>query len=82
MLALWVGLWRAGFTATMRLTGLAVTGVLLSWYVVTDLLARSGFDNEHWDVMRPVGWAIATAWLIPLMRSKTIGLALDAIPPW
>jgi hypothetical protein len=33
-------------------------------------------------VMRPVGWMIAILWLIPLMRSATIGAALDALPLW
>src|SRR5262249_3481016 len=82
VVALWIGFWRAGLNGKARVTGLIMTGVLLAWYLVTDQLARSGFYNAHWDVMRPLCWAIAAVWLVPLMRSKSVGLALDAIPTW
>jgi hypothetical protein len=79
---LWFGLVRAGFSPKARTTGLVVTGLLLVWWVASDLLGRSGFYTEHWGVMRPVGWTIAILAVIPLMRSATIGSALDALPLW
>ena len=59
MVALWIGFWRAGWSGKARMTGLIVTGVFLAWYTVTEQLARSGFYNAHWDVMRPLCWAMA-----------------------
>jgi hypothetical protein len=82
ILILWFGLVRAGFSPKARTTGLVVTGLLLVWWVASDLLARSGFYTQHWGVMRPVCWMIAILWVIPLMRSATIGGALDALPLW
>jgi hypothetical protein len=82
ILILWIGLVRAGFSPRARTTGLVVTGMLLVWWVASDLLARSGFFTEHWGVMRPVCWMIAILLVIPLMRSATIGGALDALPLW
>jgi hypothetical protein len=82
VLILWFGLLRAGFSPKARMTGIVVTGVLLVWWVATDLLVRSGFYTENWGVMRPVCWAIAILLVIPLVRSATIGSALDALPPW
>jgi hypothetical protein len=82
ILILWIGLVRAGFSPKARMTGLVVTGLLLVWWVATDQLARSGLYTQHWDVMRPVCWIIAILWTIPLMRSATIGSALDALPLW
>jgi hypothetical protein len=79
---LWFGLWRAGLASRARATGLAITALLLVWWMATDQLARSGFYAAHWTVMRPLCWAIAIACLIPLLRSQTIGAALDAIPAW
>jgi hypothetical protein len=66
ILILWIGLVRAGLSPKARTTGLLVTGLLLVWWVASDLVGRSG--TQHWDVMRPVGWMIAILWLIPLMR--------------
>jgi hypothetical protein len=82
ILILWIGLARAGFSPRSRTTGLVVTGLLLVWWVASDLLARSGFFTEHWGMMRPVCWMIAILLVIPLMRSATIGGALDALPLW
>ena len=82
ILILWFGLVRAGFTPKARATGLVATGVLLVWWVASDLLVRSGFCTEHWGVMRPVCWTIAILLVIPLMRSATIGSALDTLPLW
>jgi len=82
ILILWIGLVRAGLSPKARTTGLLVTGLLVLWWVASDLIGRSGFYTQHWDVMRPVGWTIAILWLIPLMRSATIGTALDALPLW
>jgi hypothetical protein len=82
MLVLWFGLWRAGLARKSRATGLVITALLLVWWMATDQLGRSGFYNAHWTVMRPLCWAIAIACLIPLLRSQTIGAALDAIPAW
>src|SRR5215467_6185572 len=82
ILILWFGLVRAGFSPKARARGLVVTGLLLVWWVASDLLGRSGFYSEHWAVMRPVCWTIAILWVIPLVRSATIGRALDALPLW
>jgi hypothetical protein len=82
ILALWIGLARAGFTPKARTTGLVATGLLVVWLVTMEFLGRSGFYTQHWDVMRPVGWMIAILWLILLMRSETIGGVLDALPLW
>lgn len=82
ILVLWLGLRRAGLISKARLLGIAATGVLLVWWVTIDQLARSGFYASHWNVMRPLCWAIAVAWLIPLMRSERLGAVLDASPPW
>jgi hypothetical protein len=82
ILILWIGLARAGLSPKARTTGLLMTGLLLVWWVASDLVARSGFYTQHWDVMRPIGWMIAILWLIPLMRSATIDAALDALPLW
>jgi hypothetical protein len=82
ILGLWTALWRAGLLPKARLTGIVTTAVLLVWFVTTDQLGRAGFYAPHWQVMRPVGWAIALVWLIPLTRSQALGAALDAIPPW
>jgi hypothetical protein len=82
ILVLWIGLMRAGPAPKARTTGLVVTGLLLVWWGVSDLIARSGFYTQHWGMMRPVGWIIAILWVIPLMRSATIGSALDAMPLW
>ena len=79
---LWLGLVRAGFSPKARTTGLVVTGLLLVWWIASDLVGRSGLYTEHWGVMRPVGWTIAILCVIPLMRSATIGSALDALPLW
>jgi hypothetical protein len=82
ILILWFGLVRAGFSPKARTTGLVVTSLLLVWWVASDLLGRSGFYTQHWGVMRPFCWTIAILWVIPLMRSATIGSALDALPLW
>jgi hypothetical protein len=82
ILGLWTALWRAGLLPKARLTGIVTTALLLVWFVTTDQLGRAGFYAPHWQVMRPVGWAIALVWLIPLTRSQALGAALDAIPPW
>jgi hypothetical protein len=82
ILGLWVGLRRARLLPKARMTGIVTTGVLVVWFVTTDQLGRAGFYAPHWTVMRPVGWAIAILWLIPLLRSQSIGTALDTIPPW
>jgi len=82
MLGLWFGLWRTGLAPKARTTGLVVTALLLVWWLATDQLGRSGFYPPNWGVMRPVGWIIAIACLIPLLRSETIGAALDTIPAW
>jgi hypothetical protein len=82
ILVLWVGLWRAGLASRARALGLVMTAVLLVWYVASDQLGRAGFYPPNWGVMRPVGWIIAIAFLIPLLRSQTIGAALDSIPAW
>jgi hypothetical protein len=82
ILILWFGLMRAGFSPKARTTGFVVTGLLLVWWVASDLIARSGFHTQYWGVMRPVCWMIPILWLIPLVRSTTIGSALDALPLW
>jgi hypothetical protein len=82
ILGLWTALWRAGLLPKARLTGIIATVVLLVWFVTSDQLGRAGFYAPHWQVMRPVGWAIALVWLIPLTRSQSLGEALDAVPPW
>jgi hypothetical protein len=82
MLALWLGLWRAGLVPRARTIGLVITALLLVWWMATDQLGRSGFLSPNWGVMRPVGWIVAIGCLIPLLRSQTIGAALDAIPAW
>ena len=82
ILGLWVGLQRAGLTPKARMTGIVTTGLLLVWWLTTDQLGRAGFYAPHWQVMRPLGWAVAIVWLVPLARSESIGAALDAIPPW
>jgi hypothetical protein len=82
ILILWFGLVRAGFSPKARTTGLVVTGLLLVWWVASDLLVRSGFYTQHWGMTRPVCWTIAILLVIPLMRSATIGGALDALPLW
>jgi hypothetical protein len=82
LLALWFGLWRAGLVPKTRTIGLVVTALLLAWWLATDQLGRAGFYPSNWGVMRPVGWIIAIACLIPLLRSQTIGEALDTIPAW
>jgi hypothetical protein len=82
ILFLWFGLARAGVTPKTRTSGLLATGLLLAWWMASELLGRSGFYAQHWDVMRPVGWMIAILWLIPLLRSAAIGGALDAAPLW
>jgi hypothetical protein len=82
IMGLWVALRRAGLTPKARMTGIITTGLLLVWWVTIDQLARSGFYASYWSVMRPLCWAIAIAWLIPLTRSESIGVALEAIPPW
>jgi hypothetical protein len=82
ILGLWVGLRRAGLLPKARMTGIVATVLLLTWFITTDQLGRAGFYAPHWDVMRPVGWAVAVVWLIPLVRSQSIGAALDTIPPW
>jgi hypothetical protein len=82
VLSLWFGLWRAGLAPRARATGLVITALLLVWWMATDQLGRSGFYPPNWGVMRPVGWIVAIACLIPLLRSQTIGAALDAIPAW
>jgi hypothetical protein len=82
ILILWIGLVRTGFSPKARMTGLLATGLLLFWWVASDLLGRSGFYTQHWDVMRPVGWIIAILCGILLMRSATIAAALDALPLW
>jgi len=81
-LILWIGLVRAGLSPKARMIGLLVTGLLLVWWVASDLLGRTGFYTQHWDVMRPVGWMIAILCVIPLMRSATVAAALDAVPLW
>jgi hypothetical protein len=81
-LSLWFGLWRAGLASKSRSIGLVVTALLLVWWLATDQLGRSGFYPPNWGMMRPVGWIISIACLIPLLRSQTIGAALDAIPAW
>jgi hypothetical protein len=82
ILGLWVGLRRAGLLPKARMTGIVATVLLLVWFVTSDQLGRAGFYAAHWGVMRPVGWAIAIVWLIPLLRLASIGAALDTIPPW
>jgi hypothetical protein len=82
LLMLWVGLWRAGLTPRSRLTGIAISALLLAWWIATDQLGRSGVYPPNWGVMRPVGWIIAIACLVPLLRSQTVGMALDATPAW
>jgi hypothetical protein len=82
ILALWIGLVRAGMTPKARMIGLVVTSLLLVWRVASEYLGWSGFYTQHWDVMRPVGWMVAILCVIPLMRSTTIGRALDALPLW
>jgi hypothetical protein len=82
ILALWIGLVRAGMTPKARTIGLVVTSLLMVWRVASEYLGWSGFYTQHWDVMRPVGWMIAILCVIPLMRSATIGRALDALPLW
>jgi hypothetical protein len=82
VLLLWFGLWRAGLASRARATGLVITALLLVWWMATDQLGRSGFYPPNWAVMRAVGWIVAIACLIPLLRSQTIGAALDAIPAW
>ena len=82
MLGLWVGLRRAGLTRNARMTGIVATGLLLVWWLTMDALGRAGFFAPNWSFMRPLGWAIAIAWLVPLTRSESIGAALDAVPPW
>jgi hypothetical protein len=82
ILALWIGLARVGLTPKARTVGLVVTSLLLVWRVASEYLGWSGFYTQHWDVMRPVGWMIAILCVIPLMRSTTIGSALDALPLW
>lgn len=82
VVGLWVALRRAGLTPKARMIGIVITGVLAVWYVTMDLLGRSGFLAANWTFMRPLGWAIATLWLVPLTRSQVIGAALDAIPSW
>jgi hypothetical protein len=82
MLLLWFGVWRADLAAKSRATGLVITALLLAWWMATDQLGRSGFYPPNWGLMRPVGWIVAIACLIPLLRSQTIGAALDAIPAW
>lgn len=82
ILGLWYGLSRAGLTPKAWAIGVVTTALLLAWWATIDQLAQSGFYAAHWSVMRPLCWAIAIAWLVPLMRSASIGAALDAIPPW
>jgi hypothetical protein len=82
LLGLWVALHRAGLIPKARATGIVVTGVLLAWWAAADVAARSGFYAAHWDVMRPLCWAVAIAWLLPLARAQSIGAALDAVPAW
>jgi hypothetical protein len=82
ILGLWVALHRAGLIHKARATGILVTGVLLGWWAAADLVARSGLYAAHWDLMRPLCWAVAIAWLVPLTRSRLVGAALDAIPAW
>src|SRR5258707_15737802 len=82
ILVLGVALWRAGFASKARVLGFVSTALLLVWWVATDQLGRSGFYPPNWSVMRPVGWIIAIAGLIPLLRSQTMGAALDTIPAW
>jgi hypothetical protein len=78
LLFLWVGLRRAGLTRKARMTGIVTTGLLLTWWLAMDALGRAGFFAPNWSVMRPLCWAIAIAWLVPLTRSESIGAALDA----
>jgi hypothetical protein len=82
ILGLWVGLRRAGLTPPARMTGIVATGLLLVWWLTVDQVCRSGFYASHWNVMRPLCWGVAIAWLVPLTRAERIGPALDAIPPW
>jgi len=82
ILVLWVALRRAGLASRARVLGLIITAVVLAWFVAADQLGRAGFYPPNWGVMRPVGWIIAIACLIPLLRSQVIGVALDAIPAW
>jgi len=82
MLSLWFGLWRAGLVPRARTTGIVISASLLVWWMATDQLGRSGFYPPNWGVMRLVGWIVAIVCLIPLLRSQTIGAALDAVPIW
>jgi hypothetical protein len=82
ILIVWYGLYRAGLTPRAWAVGVMTTALLLAWWGTIDQLARSGFYAAHWNVMRPLCWAIAITWLVPLMRSQSIGAALDAILPW
>lgn len=67
ILGLWVGLRRAGLLPKARMTGVVTTVLLLAWFATMDQLARSGFYALHWNIMRPLGWAVAVVWLIPLV---------------
>jgi hypothetical protein len=82
MLGLWIALWRAGITPRARVIGIVITALLLVWWLATDQVGRSGFYPPNWGIMRPLGWIIAIACLVPLLRSQTIGSALDTIPAW
>lgn len=82
ILVFWIGLVRAGLTPKGWTTGLVVTGLLLVWWIASDQLGRSGFYTQNWGAMRPICWLIAILLVIPLVRSATIGRALDALPLW
>src|SRR5258708_26016877 len=82
ILVLWVALWRAGFASKARVLGFVSTALLLVCWGATDQLGRSRFYPPNWSVMRSVGWIIAIAGLIPLLRSQPMGAALPTIPAW
>jgi hypothetical protein len=79
---LWIGLWRAGLARGARRTGIATTCCLLAWCAGAWLLALSGFFASHVALALPLCWGVCLIWMIPLLRSRSIGAALDNIPPW
>jgi len=79
---LWIGLRRAGLARSARMTGIATTCCLLVWFAGAWLLALSGFFASHVALALPLCWGMSLLWMIPLLRSRSIGAALDSIPRW
>jgi hypothetical protein len=79
---LWTGLRRAGIARQARTTGIVISGALVAWFATMEAVTWSGFFATRVELALPLCWGIAFLWIVPLLRSQTIGAVLDAIPPW